>query len=329
MSDSPDVLFVHSDTAHPEIARDYPHDEALGDVEAWFLSQRNMEERFAHLFRKAIDEVVDGQRTGRFNIHDKDLVSKTERTYLGTKVEILCRAEFDLPRGAHMDYLVSGHEVDAKFSLDGRTKQAIPSEAVDQICLIMHARDDTSRFCVGLVRTTADILSPGKGNKDGKKGILAKGRSQIRWLVRDAVMIENQLLRLPDALRQSIFDIPTPKGQGNGGQQRINQLLRVFQGRIINRETTLAVAAQKDSLKRPRDARKQLRSEGIIVLGHQDDHPRIARGLGLPIPHKGEFVSVRVIPHSAEDNRASTMIDGARYTVALPEDPVVQAPGSY
>jgi len=38
-------------------------------------------------------------------------------------------------------------------------------------------------------------------------------------------------------------------------------------------------------------ARTQLRAEGILVLGHQENDPLVAADLGLPAPEKGEFIS--------------------------------------
>jgi hypothetical protein len=41
------------------------------------------------IIRKAIDEVIDAPRTNRFTLAETE---KTEKTYLGTKIEILLRA---------------------------------------------------------------------------------------------------------------------------------------------------------------------------------------------------------------------------------------------
>jgi len=38
--------------------------------------------------RRALDEVIDGPRTGRYSVEQ---LEKTEKTYIGTKVEILIR----------------------------------------------------------------------------------------------------------------------------------------------------------------------------------------------------------------------------------------------
>ena len=71
-------------------------DESLTQVVNWFRNQDHMVARFGAAIRRSLDEVVDGQRTGRYSI---DELSKVEKTYIGTKVEILVRAEFGLQRG--------------------------------------------------------------------------------------------------------------------------------------------------------------------------------------------------------------------------------------
>lgn len=45
-------------------------------------------------------------------------------------------------------------------------------------------------------------------------------------------------------------------------------------------------------MKRIRDARKILAGEGILVIGHQGDDPATARRYGLPVPKKGEVISI-------------------------------------
>ena len=60
----------------------------------------------------------------------------------------------------------------------------------------------------------------------------------------------------------------------------------------------VAVAQQKDAMKRARDARlpANLGREGFLILGHQESDPHIAQALDLPVPDKGELVSCRVVP---------------------------------
>ena len=113
-------------------------DESLTQVVNWFRNQDHMVARFGAAIRRSLDEVVDGQRTGRYSI---DELSKVEKTYIGTKVEILVQAEFGLQEGLRMDYSVAGHEVDAKWSKN-HGGWMIPREAIGELCLCLTADDE-------------------------------------------------------------------------------------------------------------------------------------------------------------------------------------------
>ena len=63
-------------------------------------------------------------------------------------------------------------------------------------------------------------------------------------------------------------------------------------GRIIPRMAIETIARQQDSMKRVRDARKKLNGEGILVLGHQENDPAIAKARGVPVPKKGEIIAI-------------------------------------
>jgi hypothetical protein len=299
-------------------------DQALDEVEAWFLLNSPLERVFGEVLRQSIDEVLDGQRTGRY---DPRVLEKTEKTYLGTKVEILCRTTFGFRRGQAMDFVVRGHEVDAKFSMNP-FGWSIPKEADGHICLLMHADDSKNHFAVGLVRIGQEILNPGK-NQDGKRTIARAHREKIRWLVKDGSLPENLLLELPDLIRGEIFNVPVSRRAGNGGQERVNRLFRLVKKRIIRRETVLTVAQQDDGPKRVRDARIHLRKEGILILGHQKEHPRISRDLGIATPKKGEWISIKVRPSEMTSAVYSTYINGIRYIEANPDEVPVPAPESY
>ena len=94
-----------------------PLDPSLARAVNWFRSQPQMVERFGDAIRASFDDVLDGQRTGRYSLAQ---LSKVEKTYIGTKVERLIQDEFSLQRGDQMDYLVDGQEVDAKWSIRSR-----------------------------------------------------------------------------------------------------------------------------------------------------------------------------------------------------------------
>src|ERR1700683_3485758 len=57
----------------------------------------------ALLIRRGIDEVIDTARSNRFTLSEAE---KTEKTYLGTKIEILFRAMLKLPKGRILDLSV-------------------------------------------------------------------------------------------------------------------------------------------------------------------------------------------------------------------------------
>ncbi|MEU9782483.1 NaeI family type II restriction endonuclease [Streptomyces phaeochromogenes] len=293
-------------------------DESLLQVRDWFRSQPNLEARFGQVLRQSIDEVLDGQRTGRFSVED---LEKTEKTYLGTKVEIIARAEFNLSRGEKMDFSVSGHDVDSKFT--SAKNWTIPGEADGHICLLIRANDLTANYQVGLLRIRDALLNLG-ANRDGKRTPSAAGRGAIQWIIPEGKLPENTLLNLSDADRKAIF------GAGSSGQARTNELFRRVQGRLVNRNTVLTVARQDDSLKRVRDARHHLRNEGIMILGHQKQHPHIARALDLRVPDKGSWIAIRVA--RAEEfgpTRRSTQISGQNYALWRAGDSPEPAPTEY
>ncbi|MEZ5343762.1 MAG: NaeI family type II restriction endonuclease [Acidimicrobiales bacterium] len=295
-------------------------DAAADDVVQWLLALPDLEETLGDVLRRSFDEVLDGQRTGRWRIED---LEKTEKTYIGTKVEILLREALGLPEGATLDYEIAGHEVDCKFSLGGKG-WAIPLEAQNRLCLLIAADDDSSLFSVGVLRCAPEVLTA--PNRDRKRGVGKTARAATRWLYQDAPMPRNLLRSLPDEAREQIVGGEAP----SSGQARVDQLFRLAQGQIVRRETTLTVAQQADPMKRARDSRLHLLDEGVLILGHQGEHPRIAEELGLPVPRKGELVSVRVVPcDEAESAPRATVIGGRNWRVAASDDPTTPGPDDY
>jgi len=292
-------------------------DAPLNRAVRWFRQQPRMAERFGDAIRQSFDEVFDGQRTGRYSLSQ---LSKVEKTYIGTKIEIVVQAEFDLQRGRRMDYLVAGEDVDAKWSMKSGGWM-IPTEAVGELCLCMTADDDRSVFSVGIVRADDANLRISK-NKDQKRRLNDHGIVAMSWLVEEGQLGENLLLHLDDVTRSSILDYEL------SGQKRVNQLFRKVQQKTVRREVVLTVAQQDDGPKRVRDARKQLQPEGVMVLGHQGSHPRIAAGLGLTVPPKGSWVATRVV--RAEGSAHEMVeIDGGLWRQAIKSDTTMVGPERY
>ena len=292
-------------------------DNEVARVYQWLKTQTNFASRLINAIRTGLDEVIDGPRTGRFTYSQ---LEKTEKTYLGTKVEILLRSEFNLDKGLVMDYQIDGIEVDCKYT-GGTWGWNIPKEAMGHICLLIRADDEKGTVSAGLVRITEEILNPGK-NQDLKGTISKTGRESIAWLINEAEMQINQLHLWPKNIIAQIWS-------KDSGQQRLNEMFRLKQGELIERQTIATVAQAKDDpMKRVRangGARSQLSNEGIVILGHQNDHPRICSVLGLPVPKKGQVIAIRLV----KCNSGVLELDGSKWRRANENDQYCDAPSSY
>lgn len=228
-------------------------DPAFDAVVAALLAEPNLTARVGDSLRLAFDEVIDGQRTGRYKVEQ---LEKTEKTYIGTKVEIVLRDLLELERGKVLDNLIQGHEVDTKFTLG--SDWMIPREAIGHLCILIKGEDNSGLFSLGVLRMTPSVLRKGK-NQDKKGSVSAAGKKNIHWIVNNQQFAENLLLKLPSAQRIAIM---TPKS----GRQRILALFRNVRRKIIPRSVIPQVAQQRDSLKRAREAKGILANQGIQVL---------------------------------------------------------------
>ncbi|MFI7399008.1 NaeI family type II restriction endonuclease [Streptomyces sp. NPDC049541] len=275
-------------------------------------------ERFAAVLRNTIDQLLNGENTGRFAWES---LYKTERTHAGTLVEINLQREFKFADGKAMDYQIAEIEVDCKYS-QSFGGWMIPPEARGHLCLLVWANDQESRWSAGLFRVREEWLNQGS-NRDAKLTIKAIHRDKIHWLWRNAELPENVLLHMDPFERDAVF---APQS----GQQRLNELFRRVQKRRISRNVVRTVAQQKDYMKRVRGnggSRSALRPEGILIMGDYDSHRAVAKKLGLPEPGEGEFVSVRVARAVARHAVGPQIeLDGQNWAVADEDDPPEPAP---
>ncbi len=229
-----------------------PDDQGLLQVRDFLCAKPDLLGVVGRAVRKSFDEVIDGPRTGRYRIEQ---LEKTEKTYIGTKVEIVLRTELGLERGQLLDNLIMGHEVDTKFTV-GSTWM-IPREAQNQLCLLVTGDDNRGSCAMGLLRMVPEVLTNGE-NQDGKKSVSAFGKSQMTMLA-FGPMPRNFMLGLSDSARSAIMSAPS-------GRQAIWALFRNATGQLIPRAVIEQVAQQKDSAKRAREAKAVLAAEGIKVL---------------------------------------------------------------
>lgn len=277
--------------------------------------------RFGLVLRDTIDQLLNGEATGRYSW---DQLRQTEKTHAGSMVEINLHREFDFADGDATDYRIAGIEVDCKYSqqLGG---WMIPPEAIGHICLLVWANDSKSMWCAGLMRIEEEFLNRGK-NRDLKLTIKAEHRKRIFWLWHEAQLPENVLLHLPPEIRERIL----LKGKRKG-QPRVIQLFDLVQNKRIGRGAVRTAAQQLDYLARLREgegrARTVLREKGILIAGPYGKHRDIAQRIGAEVPGRGEFVSFRVceaMPHHGD--RPQVELDGRSWVLAEPTDPPAPGP---
>ncbi|WP_371157086.1 NaeI family type II restriction endonuclease [Jannaschia sp. 2305UL9-9] len=247
--------------------------------------------KFAAMLRQCVDDVIMTPKTGR---RSYDELEKTEKTYIGTRVEIELRAMLSLPKGK-LDTMILGHDVDIKNTMG--SNWMIPTEAVDHPCILVAADEVRATCFLGLIVARPDYLTLGQ-NKDSKKSVSALGFANILWLLLDHPYPPNFWRTVaPDAIER-IF-------AGKSGNQRMANLFREVQREPITRDVVEAVAQQQDFMRRIRSdngrgTRDHLAREGILLLSGHYDAPLIA-ALGLPECSGSEFVSYRPVSQREAD----------------------------
>ena len=242
---------------------------------------------------------------------------KTEKTHFGTLFEINAQREFEFEGGIETDYRIAGHQVDAKWS-QKMGGWMLPPEVFDKLALVATASDADSRWSLGLIRVREEFRRSGV-NRDAKSGLNAAGVAAIQWLWRDAPLPPNVLLQLPRPRVDFIFD-------HRSGTRRTERLFIEAEGKLVNRTAVATVSRQLDHQKRVRGnggARSALAPLGYIILSGVY-HRHLAEQLGVPVPRRDEYISVRVAP---TNDPQGALIAGRRWRRASPgEELTVAAP---
>lgn len=241
---------------------------------------------FADMLRGCIDDVIMTPKTGRRAYEE---LEKTEKTYIGTRVEIELRALLRLGKG-RLDTVILGHDVDIKHTMG--SNWMIPTEALDHACILVAADEAHARCFLGLIMARPESLTAGQ-NRDAKRTISAEGFGDIYWLLNAHPYPPNFWRMVPEATINRIFS-------GRSGNERMAALFREVQGTPIDRTVVEAVARQHDFMRRIRSdkgkgTRDLLAREGVLLLSGQYDAALIA-DLGLPPCPADAFMSV----HPAE-----------------------------
>ncbi|WP_284991782.1 NaeI family type II restriction endonuclease [Arthrobacter sp. efr-133-TYG-120] len=266
--------------------------------------------------RNALDQAYDGRRTGRWDLTQ---LTKAESAHIGPLIEVWLQRVLDLDDGVTTSLQIGGSDVACIWSekLDGWTLDRSVPEQRELPYLVIWANEETSRFSLGILRPGPD--SRGVASIDrGRPRLSQVGIDQILWVFDGCALPANVLMKHPETAIAAVSQ--------SSGQTAVNMLFRQLQGELVHHSAVETVAQQIDSSKRIRDARAHLRNEGIVILGHYHPQPEIAAALGLPSPRAGTFVSHRLAPMEAGELGTGAEIDGGRWRLAVPADPVTMAP---
>jgi hypothetical protein len=261
-------------------------DQPLEDVWNWLQDhprrakdELDLEATFSRSIRQAIDEVIDGSRTGRYRYEE---LESQEKAYIGTRIEIVVRTEFELEPEGRLDTVIAGHEVDFKWSAKGGWM--IPTEAVDELCLLLKGDEVGGTFSVGLVRCRAELLNTG-ANKDGKRTLNKAGRAAIHWLVEGGHLPASFLATLESEIREAVLAQPV-------GQARIREFFTRVTRRPVPREVIPTLAVQEDPMRRVRQDKSADGLAGLKILsGHYKASKEAAERLGYELT-KRDYLSV-------------------------------------
>lgn len=233
------------------------------------------------LLRECIDDVIQTPRTGR---RSYDELEKTEKTYIGTRVEIMLRALLSLPRG-RLDTVILGYDTDIKHTMGNNWM--IPTEAVGSPCLLVAADEERALCYLGLVVAKEEYLTSG-ANRDAKKNVSSSGFSNILWIFKELPYPPNFWRSVSARSVEQIF-------AGKTGNARIMTLFREIRDVPVSRDVVEGVAQQKDYMRRIRadngkGVRDQLAGENILLLSGAYDGKLISE-LRLSSCSGSEFIS--------------------------------------
>lgn len=269
------------------MAEQHPDDDILQAISDAILTSAGglpkLESEVGELLRDCIDSVIKTPKTRR-RLYDE--LEKTEKTYIGTCVEIELRDRLKLARGKVLDYEIAGLEVDLKFSVS--KSWMIPPEAVGRPCIIFSAEEKNARCWFGLFIARAEYLNA--PNRDRKCSIGKLGQENIRWLLRATPY--------PPNFWQSVArDVADKIWAGSSGNERLVTLFREIRDRPISRKVVEDVSAQKDAMRRlrsdnSRGTRNRLATESLVLLcGTWTGVQEFIVKTGLPALGRSEFMS--------------------------------------
>lgn len=260
---------------HPVTAPE--DDEDLQRVRDWLVA-RPLQDLLTKAVVDAINYVLDGASTGRFDLNDPE-VDSDERSSVGTKVQYRVLNELGLPKEKPLDTTIAGVAVDIKNTV--AQNWMIPREAQCEVCILIQIDADGDRFSARLMRTHRALLNA--GNQDSKRSIIkaavvdyAVPLFDVEW----APLPRNPLRDLTSEQREVVF--APRKGQA----VRLTALFGYLPETIIPRHAILTVCANRDDpLRRVRQVKEKVLAEhGLTLLcGTWAEDRDVARNAGYDL----------------------------------------------
>lgn len=240
----------------------------------------------AGMLREEIDKIIDTANTSRRFYKE---LEKTEKTYIGTRVEIRIRKCLKVEKGLR-DLKLAAGDVDVKNTMGNNW--TIPPEAIGVPCLLLsvfepggESVDRPSSFKLGLILIRDEYLLVGQ-NRDAKKGLSPTGFESVDWIAVDHPYPDNFWRAVPAEKVRQIFE-------GASGNERMLALFRCVQRIPIGRRIVDSVAQQKDATRRIRKgggARDLAERAGLLILSQTYDQTAIA-AFALPRLGADEWIS--------------------------------------
>jgi hypothetical protein len=265
-----------------------PEDDGeLQSVAAW-LAGHPVAELYTDAIRNSIDYVLDGGRTGRFDLMSPE-VHPGERASVGAKLEYEILRSFKLPKSKPLDTSIAGVPVDIKATVGANW--AIPTEAHCQLCICTQMQLKNNRHRSWLIRAHRSWLYRGKGNQDKKRGLAV--HAWENWSLPLYNWTELPINPLRYLTEEQATEVLSKKP---GQVERMLKMFHYLEGHIIPRNVFLTVGAGKqDPMRRARQLKERAALQGLTVLcGTWVDSREQAAARGITLK-TGEWIALREV----------------------------------
>lgn len=142
-------------------------------------NQESLSINFPIMIRKLIEDVIDTPQTNRKSVYE---LEKTEKTYIGTKIEIALKNKLDLKKGKLDLYMNNIGDVDIKNTI--KDNWMIPPEAINNPCILIKSNEKTALYSFGIFIAKPEYLT-NSSNRDKKKSLTTHGKNNIVWILKD------------------------------------------------------------------------------------------------------------------------------------------------